>query len=165
MESNAHFFNKPVFLTASAQLHLEALTNNLGKVYTLSPTFRAEKSLTRHHLAEFYMLEAELIDMNDLGQLLDFVELLVKNVSSRVHERFNKNDLQLMVSENKKGLCDIEAIVQKKFIRLTYTEAIRLLNDLFAKNTNLNILKRTIEFGEDLNKEQEKLIVEHFKVN
>ena len=64
-----HFFLKPVYLTASAQLHLETMTSTLAKVYTLSPTFRAEKSLTRHHLAEFYMLEAEMIDMNEFAKL------------------------------------------------------------------------------------------------
>jgi asparaginyl-tRNA synthetase len=74
------FFGDSVYLTSSAQLHLEALTTNLSRVYTLSPTFRAEKSLTRHHLAEFYMLEAELIDMSSLDKLMDFVELFLKTV-------------------------------------------------------------------------------------
>ena len=93
------FFLKPVYLTASAQLHLETLTSTLSKVYTLSPTFRAEKSLTRHHLAEFYMLEVELIDMNNLDQLLDLVESLIKNVSLNVYEKSNKHDLDLILNE------------------------------------------------------------------
>jgi asparaginyl-tRNA synthetase len=93
------FFLKPVYLTASAQLHLEAMTSTLSRVYTLSPTFRAEKSMTRHHLAEFYMLEVELIDMNNLDQLLDLVESLIKNVSLSVYEKFKKHDLDLVLSE------------------------------------------------------------------
>jgi asparaginyl-tRNA synthetase len=93
------FFLKPVYLTASAQLHLETMTSTLSKVYTLSPTFRAEKSMTRHHLAEFYMLEVELIDMNNLGQLLDIVESLIKNVSLSVYEKYNKYDLDIILSE------------------------------------------------------------------
>ena len=80
-KSTSSFFDTDVYLTASAQLHLEAMTTNLSRVYTLSPTFRAEKSLTRHHLAEFYMLEAELVDMCRLEQLLEFVESFVKTVS------------------------------------------------------------------------------------
>jgi asparaginyl-tRNA synthetase len=98
------FFLKPVYLTASAQLHLEALTTGIGNVYTLSPTFRAERSLTRHHLAEFYMLEVELIDMNELNDLLNFVEKFIKTVCSNIINNSNQFDINLIVeSSNKNG--------------------------------------------------------------
>ena len=94
-KDSKEFFGASVFLTASAQLHLEAMTTNLSRVYTLSPTFRAEKSLTRHHLAEFYMLEAELVDMSRLETLLDFVETFVKTVSVRILRMFRKSKFSI----------------------------------------------------------------------
>ena len=62
IESNSeeHFFRKPVYLTVSSQLHLEACAIGVGNVYTLSPVFRAENNLTRKHLSEFRMLEVEM---------------------------------------------------------------------------------------------------------
>jgi asparaginyl-tRNA synthetase len=171
-----HFFLKPVYLTASAQLHLETMTSTLAKVYTLSPTFRAEKSLTRHHLAEFYMLEAEMIDMNNLDQLLDFVEVMVRELTLNVYNKFSKYDLELIMAstttdktnKNKSnealGYVDkIKESLSKNFIRITYKDAIVILNDLIKSNKKLKLAKKSIEYGDDLNKEQEKLLVEHFK--
>ena len=77
------------------------MTTTLGKVYTLSPTFRAEKSLTRHHLAEFYMLEVELIDIDRLDQLLDVAEALVKNVSLDVFDKFSRHDMDFILNGTK----------------------------------------------------------------
>ena len=59
-ESDLHFFRKPVYLTVSGQLHLEACALGMGNVYTLSPVFRAENNLSKKHLSEFRMLEVEL---------------------------------------------------------------------------------------------------------
>ncbi|KAF8216502.1 asparaginyl-tRNA synthetase [Mycena galopus ATCC 62051] len=78
------FFGDPAYLTVSHQLHLEALSHSLGRVYTLSPCFRAERGVTRRHLAEFWMLEAEwnVIPTDDpraqTTALCDFVEGVVK---------------------------------------------------------------------------------------
>ena len=167
------FFSSPAYLTASAQLHLETMTTTLSKVYTLSPTFRAEKSDTRHHLAEFYMLEAELVDMNNIGQLLDFTEALVKTVISNVCAKFdaeffenfcdtnfknnNKTDSNRKIAL-KNHIEFILALVKKDFVRLSYTEAIELLNTNLGKRKK--IVKKRLQFGDDLNKEEEKLLVE-----
>lgn len=75
------FFGSPKYLTVSSQLHLEALAQAVGKVWTLSPTFRAEKSDTARHLSEFYMLEAELAFVEDLGGVMDVVEGMMRAVA------------------------------------------------------------------------------------
>ncbi|KZT41547.1 asparaginyl-tRNA synthetase [Sistotremastrum suecicum HHB10207 ss-3] len=74
------FFSKPAHLTVSHQLHLEALSSSYTRLYTLSPSFRAEKSQTSRHLAEFYMLEAEMSFVQDLGGVMDVLEGVVKSV-------------------------------------------------------------------------------------
>lgn len=76
-----HFFRTPKYLTVSAQLHLEALAQAVNKVWTLSPTFRAEKSDTARHLSEFYMLEAEQCFVTDLKELLSLVERMLRAVA------------------------------------------------------------------------------------
>ncbi|KAF2685750.1 asparaginyl-tRNA synthetase [Lentithecium fluviatile CBS 122367] len=76
------FFGSPRYLTVSSQLHLEALAQSVGKVWTLSPTFRAEKSDTARHLSEFYMLEAELAFVDDLASIMDVVEGVLRAVAT-----------------------------------------------------------------------------------
>lgn len=164
------FFSKPVYLTASAQLHLEAMTTGLGNVYTLSPTFRAEKSMTRHHLAEFYMLEVEMIDMDSLDKILDFTEHFLKTISIQTYTSMNKSELNIIFDKNNSSsekLDYIKHIVkflnEERFIRITYAEALEILNQQLSKSKFKKLTKKKIEFGEDLNKEQEKLLVEYFQ--
>jgi asparaginyl-tRNA synthetase len=158
------YFIQPAYLTPSAQLHLETLTNSLGNVYTISPSFRAEKSLTRHHLAEFYMIEAELIGMENIEDLLDFVEDFVKNVCLGAYETIPNHDLEFIFNygntkkstnlfENYKN--EMITVLSQKFVRLTYDEAIKLVN----KNGKL----KKLDYGDDLGKEHEKYIIKHFE--
>jgi asparaginyl-tRNA synthetase len=125
--------------------------------------------MTRHHLAEFYMLEAELIDMNQLDSLLDFTEALVKDVALNSYKRFPSD---LLASFNKQPLKEpkaalytdmIKSILEKPFVRITYSEAVVLINKLLKGKQGRKMTKKSIEFGEDLNKEQEKLLVSHFE--
>ncbi|KAJ1993557.1 asparaginyl-tRNA synthetase [Dimargaris cristalligena] len=76
----AEFFGRPTFTTVSAQLHAEVMTQAFNRVYTFNPTFRAEPSMTSRHLAEFWMLEAEMAFLTDLTPLLDFTERMIKDV-------------------------------------------------------------------------------------
>jgi len=78
------FFGSPKYLTVSSQLHLEALAQSVNKVWTLSPTFRAEKSDTARHLSEFYMLEAELAFVDDLKLVMDVVEDMLRVVATEL---------------------------------------------------------------------------------
>jgi asparaginyl-tRNA synthetase len=77
-----HFFREPKYLTVSAQLHLEALAQAVDKVWTLSPTFRAEKSDTPRHLSEFYMLEAEQCFVDDANEIMDLIENMLRFVAT-----------------------------------------------------------------------------------
>ena len=83
-EKVEHFFRTPKYLTVSAQLHLEALASAVDKVWTLSPTFRAEKSDTPRHLSEFYMLEAEMCFTLELEEVMDLVENMLRSAVAAV---------------------------------------------------------------------------------
>ena len=78
------FFRNPKYLTVSSQLHLEALAQSVGKVWTISPTFRAEKSDTPRHLSEFYMLEVESIFTENLSSVMDVAEGLIQSIAARL---------------------------------------------------------------------------------
>ncbi|KAA8646067.1 asparagine--tRNA ligase SLM5 [Aspergillus tanneri] len=140
-----HFFRAPKYLTVSSQLHLEAYAAELGNVWTISPTFRAEKSDTPRHLSEFYMLEAEMNFMADLDSLTGFVEYLLRDVIQRL---YNTPVGQEVLSAKRSGAPGQEtaegtdsALRQKwlnlmdgpKWSQMTYTQAIELLQDAVAK--------------------------------
>lgn len=79
------FFRTPKYLTVSTQLHLEALAQSLGNVWTLSPTFRAERSDTSRHMSEFYMLEAEMPFVDDMADVLDLVEDMLRHLATDLY--------------------------------------------------------------------------------
>lgn len=79
-------FRTPKYLTVSAQLHLEALAQAVDRVWCLSPTFRAEQSDTARHLSEFYMLEAELSFVQDVNEVMDVTEQLIRHTMRRIVE-------------------------------------------------------------------------------
>jgi asparaginyl-tRNA synthetase len=83
---NGAFFRSTKYLTVSSQLHLEALAQSVGKVWALSPTFRAEKSDTSRHLSEFYMLEAEVYFVNHLEGIMTLVEDMIRNLTQTLHD-------------------------------------------------------------------------------
>jgi asparaginyl-tRNA synthetase len=119
-------------LTVSTQLHLEALMMGMGRVWTLSPTFRAEKSVTSRHLAEFWMLEAEWV-ADDLDQLVNFVERMLRHLVTEGRKSGIVEELEkTMDKQDNVYPVDIlaprwEEIATTTFARLTYTEAIRIL--------------------------------------
>lgn len=121
---SSEFFSKPTYLTVSSQLHLEALASSLSRVYTLSPCFRAERSQTSRHLAEFWMLEAEWTWTREVNDVCQLVEACLKDA------------LVLGIGEERRALakgvpdydqrlrCLEDAASSKPWVRLTYTEAI-----------------------------------------
>jgi asparaginyl-tRNA synthetase len=93
------FFGKPAYLTVSTQLHLEVLCASLGKVWSLSPTFRAEQSDTNRHLSEFWMLEAEVSFVDDVHQLTKFTEKMIKSVAKDLVDDTNGIATNLIKSQ------------------------------------------------------------------
>tara|TARA_B100001094_G_scaffold72703_1_gene68989 strand:+ start:962 stop:2257 length:1296 start_codon:yes stop_codon:yes gene_type:complete len=114
------YFEKKAYLTQSGQLYQEAGAMAFGKSYCFGPVFRAEKSKTRRHLTEFWMVEPE-IAYCDLDQNMDWMESLVIYITNEV---INKCALELNVLER-----DIEKLkcVKKPFPRITYDEAVNIL--------------------------------------
>jgi len=114
------YFGKPIHLTQTGQLHLESAAMSFGKVYCFGPTFRAEKSKTRRHLTEFWMVEPEVAFI-DLDGLLELAENFVSFVVANVLEK-NREQLETIGA-------DIESLekIKAPFYRLTYTEAVEIL--------------------------------------
>jgi asparaginyl-tRNA synthetase len=147
------FFGKPAGLTVSGQLEGEIYALALGRVYTFGPTFRAENSNTARHLAEFWMIEPEaaffeLKDDMDLAE--EFVQYIVRHALNK-----NLSDIELFNERIEPGIiAALENIVRQPFERLSYTEAVRLLeksNDSFEFK---------VSWGVDLQSEHERYITE-----
>jgi asparaginyl-tRNA synthetase len=114
------YFGAPLHLTQTGQLHLESAAMSFGKVYCFGPTFRAEKSKTRRHLTEFWMVEPEVAFI-DLDGLLELAENFVSFIVARVLQE-NRGQLETLGA-------DVAALetIKPPFPRLTYTESVDLL--------------------------------------
>ncbi|KAF5372001.1 hypothetical protein D9615_008101 [Tricholomella constricta] len=126
------FFSRPAHLTVSHQLHLEALATSLARVYTLSPCFRAERSLTGRHLAEFWMLEAEwAFTTGGVGATCDLVEACLRSVvgagSTDIDVLWKGKDKD--DDEKRRALDDAISSAGAPWARMTYTDAVRALED------------------------------------
>ncbi|NLZ63169.1 MAG: asparagine--tRNA ligase [Lentisphaerae bacterium] len=147
------FFGKAANLTVSGQLEAETYACALGSVYTFGPTFRAENSNTTRHLAEFWMIEPEIAfaDLNDDADLAeDYLRFLFQAV---LQER--QEDLQFFNDRIEKGLLEnLSRLAQAEFTRISYTEAIAILE----KNADQFELKP--HWGADLQSEHERFLAE-----
>ncbi|KAI1813690.1 asparaginyl-tRNA synthetase [Poronia punctata] len=153
------FFRRPVYTTVSSQLHLEALAQSLGNVWTLSPTFRAEQSDTPRHLSEFYMLEAELSFTDSNSLVMDMVEDMLKYVATDLAGSKVVGELLSPAARRPSHLASTEEVGQRwsglardAWPRITYTEAIQILEDAGVPFT------RKPTWGKDLHTEHEKFI-------
>ncbi len=151
------FFGKQTNLTVSGQLEGELGALALGEIYTFGPTFRAENSNTPRHLAEFWMIEPEmafydLTDNMDLAE--DFLKYLIRYALENCSE-----DLQFLNNMINKGLLDrLQFVISNDFIRLTYTEAVEILEKASRK------WEYPVGWGRDLQAEHERYLVEeHFE--
>jgi asparaginyl-tRNA synthetase len=168
---NLHFFRNPKYLTVSSQLHLEAYAAELGNVWTLSPTFRAEKSKTPRHLSEFYMLEAEVNFTTELPALLDLVEYLIRDLARRLYDTPVAQEVLSAKRTGESGLDssdDIQGVLHRRWEvllaetitwpRITYTQAIEILQDAQANHGATFIFPPS--WSEGLQTEHEKYIVD-----
>lgn len=151
------FFGKEAHLTVSGQLNGEMYACALGDIYTFGPTFRAENSNTTRHAAEFWMIEpemafADIYDDMDLAE--DMVRFCVKHVMENCAE-----DLELFNKYVEPGLLDkLNTIVEKGFARITYAEAIEIMQK------SGHDFEYKPEFGIDMQTEHERYLAEvHFK--
>ena len=154
------FFGKQTSLTVSGQLEGELGATALGAIYTFGPTFRAENSNTPRHLAEFWMIEPEVafIDMNDLMDLEeDFIKYCVQWALDHCQD-----DLEFLNKMIDKTLIErLKGIVSGSFVRLPYTEGIRILEEAVANGHKFEF---PVSWGMDLASEHERFLVEeHFK--
>ncbi len=147
------FFGKSAFLTVSGQLQGETMAQAFGKIYTFGPTFRAEKSYTQRHAAEFWMIEPEIAfaDLNDNMKLAeDMIKYIIRYVMAHCAQ-----DIEFLNQFVDKGLIErLTAVASSDFGKVTYTEAIELLkeyNDEFDYK---------VFWGCDLQTEHERCLTE-----
>ncbi|XP_071372455.1 asparaginyl-tRNA synthetase isoform X2 [Centroberyx affinis] len=154
-EEDGNFFSVPAFLTVSGQLHLEVMSGAFSGVYTFGPTFRAENSQSRRHLAEFYMVEAEVSFTQSLEDLTKVMEDMFRSATEHVLAHCAE-DVDLFHRHVTPGHRDnVDAMLKRKFSVITYSEAIDILNrssQKFAFPTH---------WGCDLQTEHEKHLVKH----
>ncbi len=149
------FFGRETFLTVSGQLNVEAYCLALSKVYTFGPTFRAENSNTSRHLAEFWMIEPE-IAFADLADDASLAEALLKHIFRTVLDE-RADDMAFFDERIEKGLiAKLTGIVDSQFVRMDYTEAIRVLGTAAQK------FEFPVSWGMDLQSEHERYLSETY---
>jgi len=146
------YFDEQAFLTQSGQLYIEATAMALGKVYSFGPTFRAEKSKTRRHLTEFWMVEPE-IAYATLDDLMDLAEAFISFLVKRCLER-RRADLHIIGRD----IAKLEKI-ESPFPRITYDEAVKMLQEAHAKGA----IENKFEWGGDLGSPDETYLSSRFE--
>lgn len=144
------YHGQPAFLTQSGQLYMEAAAAAFGRAYCFGPTFRAEKSKTRRHLAEFWMVEPE-IAFCDLDGVMDLAEEFVCHIVERVLET-RRQELDIL----ERDISKLEA-VQKPFPRISYTEAVDIIREERDKLEQKSDAP-PLEWGSDFGGEDETLL-------
>lgn len=140
------YFDQKAYLTQSGQLYGEAMAMAHGKIYTFGPTFRAEKSKTRRHLTEFWMIEPEMA-FYDLGMNMDLAEAMMRFIVTEVMAK-RPHELQIL----NRDLSYLEKVT-KPFPRITYTDAIEMLRSEKTMQLLRDMEQSRIEEREALNQE------------
>jgi asparaginyl-tRNA synthetase len=156
-KAESDFFRRPAYLTVSGQLEAEIFATSLTRVYTFGPTFRAENSNTTRHASEFWMIEPEVAfcDLQaNMALAESFIQFLVAEVLAHCGD-----ELALFDKFVDKGLIQrLEQIKEKPFVRVTYTEAV----DILQKSGKT--FEYPVKYGLNLQSEHERYLTEeHFK--
>ncbi len=147
------FFDRPSYLTVSGQLEGEIYATALGKIYTFGPTFRAENSNTSRHLAEFWMVEPE-VAFNELTDNMDLAEAFLKRIFGDVLNKCEE-DMEFFHKRIDDTILDtLKHVVESDFERLTYTEAVSILESSNEK------FEFPVKWGIDLQSEHERYLTE-----
>uniref|UniRef100_A0A8C4NJ11 asparagine--tRNA ligase n=2 Tax=Eptatretus burgeri TaxID=7764 RepID=A0A8C4NJ11_EPTBU len=154
-DARKEFFNSPAYLTVSGQLHLEVMAGAFRKVYTFGPTFRADSSQSRRHLAEFHMVEAEISFTQGLQDVIQEIEGLYCSVVRHILTSCS-SDLELLrrctAPEHKAKL---DKLLSIPFKSITYSEAIDILQN------SAKAFHFVPDWGKDLQREHELYLATH----
>ena len=154
------FFGKQASLTVSGQLEGELAATALGAIYTFGPTFRAENSNTPRHLAEFWIIEPE-VAFNEIEDNMDLAEEFIKYCVKWALDNC-RDDVQFLNDMfDKELITRLEGVLRDDFVRLPYTDGIKILEEAVAKGHKFEY---PVYWGVDLASEHERFLVEeHFK--
>jgi asparaginyl-tRNA synthetase len=157
VDFEADFFGREAHLTVSGQLSVETYCQALSRVYTFGPTFRAENSNTSRHLSEFWMIEPE-VAFADLAADAALAEEFLKSLLDELLTR-RADDMRFFDERIEKGLlARLKHVLEKPFLRLDYTEAVKILEACGQK------FEFPVRWGTDLQSEHERYLTEeHFK--
>ena len=147
------FFGRPTFLTVSGQLEAEVFAMALSNVYTFGPTFRAENSNTSRHLAEFWMVEPE-VAFCELDGLAELAEDFLKHIFGHVLENCGEDMEFFNRWYNEEIIATLEGIINSRFERITYTEAVDMLL------SSAESFEYPVSWGVDLQSEHERYLTE-----
>ena len=147
------FFGSEAFLTVSGQLNGEPFATAMSRIYTFGPTFRAENSHTSRHLAEFWMVEPE-VAFADLKANADMAEEFLQYVFKAVLDECGDDMAFFAQHINKEAISRLENVVESEFVRMDYTEAVKILQN--CKQT----FEFPVEWGIDLQSEHERYLAE-----
>lgn len=151
-----NYFNDKTYLAQTWQLYAEAGIFSLEKIYTIAPSFRAEKSKTSRHLTEYWHAEMEGAWLS-FKDIQDYGEGLVKYIVKKVLEE-NKEQLEIL----KRDITKLESIIKKPFIRMTYTEVLKVLKEKASIDIEWGKDLRTIEEDELSKLYDVPIIITHY---
>ncbi len=145
------YFEEKAYLTQSGQLYAEAMAMAHGRVYTFGPTFRAEKSKTRRHLTEFWMIEPEMA-YYDLDMNMDLAEEMIKSILSEVLSKC-RNELEIL----ERDTTYLKQAIKNDFHRITYTNAVDILKSRKTAGVLEKMTEERDQEKQDLNNELEEI--------
>lgn len=149
------YFEEKAYLAQTGQLYGEAMAMAHGLIYTFGPTFRAEKSKTRRHLTEFWMIEPEMA-YYDLDMNMDLAEDMIRFITGKVVEK-RRNELEIL----ERDISKLEKVAENPFQRITYSEAVEQLKSKETADMLDQMIEDRKQEEKDIKQEREEIKKEH----